>query len=132
MTTPRAERFRQRAGLHAASARRYRRNAEVLHQQGELESAGALLYEAAKRCINAVANQQGDNPVKTTTKFQALSRIVEQGLTNFDLYHGWYNASYLHSHADQSRLSDDEFDDAWETAQTFITEMLAIYDRGQP
>ena len=131
MMTPRAERFRQRAGLHAASARRYRRNAETLHRQGEREAAGALLYEAAKRCINAVANQQGDNPVKTTTKFRALSRVVEQGLTDFDLHHGWHNASNLHSHADQSRLSDAEFDDAWEVTQTFITEMLNIYDQGQ-
>ena len=118
--------------MHAASARRYRRNAEALHQQDELESAGALLYEAAKRCINAVANQQGSNPVKTTAKVQALQAVVAQGFTNVDLIRGWYAASYLHSHADQSRLSDAEFDDAWEVTQAFITEMLAIYARGQP
>ena len=116
--------------MHAASARRYRHNAEALHQQDELESAGALLYEAAKRCVNAVANQQGNNPVKSTAKFRGLQAIVAQGITRFDLIRGWQAASYLHSHADQSRLSNAEFDDAWEVTQTFITEMLNIYEQG--
>ena len=129
MTTGRADRLRRRAQSHAASARRYRRNADALLAQGEPESAGALLYEAAKRCINAIANRQGDNPVKTTAKVAALHSVAAQGFTDFDLIHGWRNATSLHTHADQGQLADAQFLIAWGTTQAFIAEMLAIYDR---
>ena len=129
MTTSRADRLRRRAPIHAASARRYRRNADALLERGEPESAGALLYESAKRCINAIANQQGDNPVKTTAKVAALQSVVIQGLTDFDLMRGWRGATSLHTHADQGYLNEAQFQDAWRTTQAFISEMLATYDR---
>lgn len=103
-----------------------------MYRQGETESAGALLYEAAKRCINAVANRNAVNPVKTAAKFHFLLNLSEQNLADFNLLRGWQRASDLHSHADQSHLGDEIFRDAWDTTQAFITEMLAIYDRGQP
>ena len=34
----------------------------LLERDADLDSAGALLYESAKQCINAVANQEGINP----------------------------------------------------------------------
>ena len=130
MTASRADRLRRRAPIHAAIARRYRRNADALLERGEPESAGALLYESAKRCINAIANQQGDNPVKTTAKVAALQSIVAQQLTDFDLMRAWRNAASLHTHADQGHLTDAQFLVAWETTQAFIAEMLSIYNRG--
>ena len=90
-----------------------------------------MLYESAKRCVNAVANRRGSNPVKTTAKYEFVQSLEEQNLTDFSLLRGWESASFLHSHADQSHLNDDRFRDAWGNTQTFITEMLVIYDRGQ-
>ena len=129
MTTSRADRLRRRAPIHVASARRYRRNADALLERGEPESAGALLYESAKRCINAIANQQGNNPVKTTAKVAALRSVAAQGLTDFDLMRGWQSATYLHTHADQGHLTASDFLVAWGTTQAFIAEMLNIGHR---
>ena len=128
MTTGRAGAFRRRAARHVANARRYRRNADVLRQQGEPESAGELLYGAAKRCVNAVANQRGDNPVKTQAKVSALRHILLRAGSS-DLMDGWQAAARLHIHADQSHLNPDEFDTDWSNAQTFIAAMLDIYHR---
>ena len=125
MTTRRAGVFRRRAEEHRAAALRYRNDADDLLREGKRESAGALLYESAKRCINAIANQQGSNPVRTAAKFQFLRSLAAQGHTAFDLLRGWHSASSLHSHADQGHLTDAAFAEDWGTAQTFITEMLA-------
>ena len=132
MTTRRAEVFRRRANEHRAAALRFRNNADALRRQGEDESAGTLLYEAAKRCINAIANQQGVNPVVTSAKFQFLQSIAAQAGSSFNLMIGWRSARNLHAHADQSYLNDADFAVDWDNTQTFITEMLTIYDRGQP
>ena len=129
MTGNRAAVFRRRAADHAAIARRYRRNADALLQQGERESAGELLYGAAKRCINAVANGRGHNPVRTTAKFNALQSIIADTTTAIDLHRGWHAAANLHTHGDQSHLTDDEFQAAWESTQAFIAAMLEIYNR---
>ena len=132
MPTRRTAVLSRRANEHRSAALRFRRNADALLQEGERESAGTLLYEAAKRCINAVANQGGSNPVRTVAKFQFLQSIVAQSHPNFDLIKGWHAAGDLHSHADQSHLDNERFEDAWENTQAFIAEMLAIYDQGQP
>ena len=115
---------RRRAELHAAAAHDYRRNADALRQQGEHPSAGALLYEAAKSCINAVANRQGRNPVKTTAKFQFLQALAASVAAGDDLLDGWRAANCRHIHADQLHLDDDAFSTAWDTTQAFIAEML--------
>ena len=47
---------RQRSVFHEVRARNYRRQAELLLQGTDLDSAGVLLYESAKQCVNAVAN----------------------------------------------------------------------------
>ena len=132
MTGDRAAAFQRRAVDHAANARRYRRNADALLQQGERESAGELLYGAAKRCINAVANLRGQNPVRTNNKFNALQSIIADTATTIDLNRGWHAAANLHTHGDQSHLTDDEFQTAWERTQDFIAAMLDIYHREPP
>ena len=129
MTTGRAAAFRRRAVGHAENARRYRRNADALLRDGERESAGELLYSAAKRCINAITNQQGDNPVKTQAKINALRRILLRAGRS-GLMDGWQAAARLHIHADQSVLDLVQFTRDWDTAQSFVVAMLDIYDRG--
>ncbi len=132
MTSDRAAAFRRRAAGHAEIARRYRRNADALLQQGERESAGELLYGAAKRCINAVANLRGHNPVMTTSKLNALQSIIADTDSAIDLNRAWREAVNWHTHGDQSHLTDDEFKAAWEITQAFIAAMLNIYHREQP
>ena len=128
MTTGRAAVFRRRAAGHAENARRYRRNADALLRDGERESAGELLYGAAKRCINAIANQQGDNPVKTQAKVSALRSILLRAGRS-GLMDGWQAAARLHIHADQSHLNPDEFNTDWGSAHAFVAAMLYIYHR---
>lgn len=128
MTTGRVAAFQRRAAGHAENARRYRSNADALLRDGEPESAGELLYGAAKRCINAIANQQGDNPVKTQAKINALRRILLRAGSS-ELMDGWQAAARLHIHADQSHLNADEFNTDWGSAQAFIAAMLDIYHR---
>ena len=132
MTSDRAESFRRRGAQHAASARRYQRNAAALLAQGELESAGELLYCAAKRSINAVAGQRGENPVRTHEKVRSLRSIAIRAGAGRNLMNNWRAAARLHTHGDQSYLTDDEFQAAWERTQTFIAAMLDLYHREQP
>ena len=132
MTSDRAESFRRRAAQHAASARRYQRNAAALLAQGEPESAGELLYCAAKRSINAVAGQQGENPVRTHEKVRSLRSIAARAGAGVNLMDSWRAAVRLHSHGDQSHLAANAFASDWETAQAFIAAMLNIYHREQP
>ena len=129
MTQQSYRRLRRRAEVHSDAARRYWHNANTLRSQGENASAGALLYEAAKSCINAVANQQGSNPVKTAVKFLFLQSFAAATATESDLFDGWGGAESLHTHADQFHLDDSDFSMAYSAAQTFIVEMLDIYDR---
>ena len=87
---------RQSAAWHEAEAGNYRRQADLLlEQNAHQNSAGALLYEAAKQCINAVANQQGSNPGATRAKVRFLDDIVERGLSTPDLIDNWQAAANL-------------------------------------
>ena len=128
MTTGRVAAFQRRAAGHAENARRYRSNADALLRDGEPESAGELLYGAAKRCINAIANQQeqGDNAVNTQAKINALRRILLRAGSS-ELMDGWQAAARLHIYADQSHLNADEFNTDWGSAQAFIAAMLGVY-----
>ena len=77
MTSDRSNRYRRRAFRHEARAHNYRRQADLLLQRdADFDCAGALLYEAAKQCINAVANQRGENPGTTGGKVNALRGIA--------------------------------------------------------
>ena len=131
MTQPNS-RARQRAEQHRARAASYRDDADLLLEQyGKGDSAAALIYESAKQCINAIANRNGENPGATGAKRRYLESIAsEPPGDGFDLEKGWQAATQLHVHADRGHLTADRFREAWQLAQTFVDDMLAIYDEG--
>ncbi len=95
-----------------------------------MDSAGALLYEAAKQCINAIANQRGLNPVSTGAKRRFLRTATVGATVPLDLMRAWRAAETLHVHADRGHLEPSDFEEAWATAQAFINQMLLIYADG--
>ncbi len=118
----------ERAEFHEARARNYRRQAELLRERdGDNDSAGILLYESAKQCINALANQWGSNPTSTGAKVRFLRNVAEREPPSLNLTGNWRAANRLHVHADRGHLSESDFDRDWESAQTFIEQMLLIY-----
>ena len=117
-----------KAARHEARARGYRRLADwLLEQEQDPEAAGILLYEAAKQCINAVASQQGENPLPTAAKFHFLRRLAATPAAPADLVGNWPAAGRLHINADRNNLAPADFRQDWDKAQTFIDQMLAIY-----
>ena len=136
--TPPAIRSRQRAERHRERAVSHRADADLLLvRYGKPDSAGALLYEAAKQCINeqcinALANQAGQNPGSTGAKKSFLSGLASQPpVSSLDLEYGWTAASQLHIHTDRGHLEADEFRDAWVKAQAFVADMLLIHAGGR-
>ena len=123
------DRYRQRAELHRARAVSYLEDANLLlTRYDKPDSAGALLYESAKQCINAIANRNDENPGATGAKTRYLGRIASQPLgSRFALEPGWDAAMRLHVHADRGHLTAERFQEAWQLAQTFIDDMLSIY-----
>ena len=123
---------REKAARHLAQARKCRWLADLLlTRENAPEAAGELLYAAAKQCINAVANQRGFNPASTLSKREFLISIGEREPGAATLLHDWYTVSKLHVHADQINLSPADYTTAWQTTQTFITQMLAMYAGGE-
>ena len=83
-------------------ARAYRADASLMLERSRLHSAGELLYESAKQCINAVANQEGQIPGYTRAKTMYVRSIAGQhSNARFNLATGWQVASHLHIHADR-------------------------------
>ena len=120
--------YRRRAERHQARARNYLQKAEMLlNEYDDPDSSGALMYEAAKQCINAIANLRGVNPGSTVGKVSELRSFVEEQPGPTDLMRDWGHANKLHIHADRELLTDDEYAAAWEGARSFIDDMLAIY-----
>ncbi len=109
-------------------AREYRRIARSIGgHEGDNDASGALLYEAAKQCINAVASQQGLNPGPTGSKIRFLRDLASGVGAMPNLLDNWQAASALHVNADRLHLSEAEFETAWTDAQVFIDQMLEIY-----
>ena len=109
-------------------ARNYRSQAQmVLDRDSDLDSAGALLYESAKQCINAVAIQRGENPGPTRAKIRFLRYLVEERWIATDMLRNWQNAVQLHIHADRGILIPAAFMEHWSAAQAFIDQMLLVY-----
>ena len=109
-------------------AREYLRLAElILTQESSRIAAGALLYESAKQCINAVANLQMMNPVSTGAKLRFLLDLSEREPGYPEIYLNWRAANLLHVNADRGLLTDRNFDDAWESSHAFIIQLLEIY-----
>ena len=106
--------------------------ADILRSRdGANAAAGALLYEAAKQCINALANSHGANPGTTGGKYRFLRNLSEQESTYLVLMDNWRSANDLHLNADRLTMSDQEFAIAWEQTQLFIDQMLQIYSLGE-
>lgn len=123
--------YRRRAERHEARARNYLQKAEMLlNEYDDPDSSGALMYEAAKQCINAIANQRGTNPGSTIGKVRALRSLVEELPVPTDLIRDWGHANKLHIHADREILNDAEYAASWEGARAFVDDMLNIYAAG--
>ena len=130
MTNNPAGVYRERAIRHEARARNYRRQAEgLLRRDADVDCAGALLYEAAKQCINAVANQRGSNPGTIGGKVNVLRALSTGENEAHELIRYWQGADRLHIHADRGNLDAAAYANAWEQSQTFINSMLNIYAR---
>lgn len=100
-----------------------------MERDNDTGCAGALLYEAAKQCINAVANQRGESPGTTGGKVNVVREVAAEVPNGPALMQGWQRADKLHIYADRGHLDADEYDEAWQQAQAFITAMLTIYSR---
>lgn len=101
MTQPNNE-YTIRAEWHLSMAGIYGADAVLLLERGSPHSAGTLLYESAKQCLNAVANKRGQNPVYTREKMRYLGDIVDQYPDSQSaLEEGWQAALDLHLYADR-------------------------------
>lgn len=111
----------------------YRTDADLMLERDSPHSAGALLYESAKQCLNAVANRRGYDPVYTREKMQYLG-VIEMLYPDIHttLEDGWQAAIALHIHADQGSLTEEEFHENWDKSQSFIGVMIEIYEEGTP
>jgi hypothetical protein len=110
----------------------YRRQAQaLLDRDNDLDCAGALIYESAKQCINALANQQGSNPAATGAKERFLFGFIEHNDIPPGLVSRWKFATRLHVHADRGHLEEPDFMEHWRETQVFIEQMLRIIDLGE-
>ena len=131
MTQPESEYIR-RAEWHLSMVAVYQADANLMLERGRPHSAGTVLYESAKQCLNAIANKRGYNPVYTREKMRYLRDIVAQYPDRQPvLVYGWQAALDLHIHADRGNLTDDDFYSNWNLSQTFIDNMLEIYEEGE-
>ncbi len=128
MTQPDNE-YTRRAEWHLSMIAVYRADADLMLERDSPHSAGTLLYESAKQCLNAVANKRGRNPTHTRDKMRYLGDLVnEYPDSQSILEDGWRAAMRLHLHADRGNLTDDAFESNWLNARTFIDDMLEIYE----
>ena len=113
------------ASKHYRAALRLRARAEQLYVEKELEAAAELLYMAAKRAVNAVANSRSLNPISTRAKYRQLKRIARTEPNGAQLLTLWDAAWRLHTYADQmpevATLEQD-----WRRTLKFIAGMLAL------
>ena len=125
----------ERAIWHGGVQQHYRASirlwaqAERLYENGEPEPAAELLYMAAKRAINAVANSRSRNPVSTRAKYRQLKRIVGSTHQGEQLLPLWDAACRLHIYADQTPDAE-RLDLDWRLSLAFIARMLAILFTG--
>ena len=119
---------REKAAFHELRARNYRRQARLLlEREQDPDCAGALLYESVKQCINALANQQGIDPLSTAAKFHFLRDLtgVEPGLP-YPIQR-WRAADRLHINADRGHLAAPQFMEYWAQAESLIDDLLELY-----
>ena len=110
---------------HYRAAVRLKTRAEQLYADDELEAAAELLYMAAKRAINAVANSRSRNPISTRAKYRQLKRIAQTEPDGAQLLTLWNAAWRLHTYADQMPESATLEPD-WQRTLEFIAGMLGL------
>ena len=110
---------------HYRAAVRLWAQAERLHSEQEIEGAAELMYMAAKRTINAVANSRSRDPIPTRAKYRQLKRIVPDTPEGELLLPLWDAAYRLHAYADQTP-EPAILDRDWRLAAQFIAGMLSI------
>ena len=124
-----AARHYRRAGEYQALAQNLLAGASEGAADTEILKAagGALLYEAAKQCVNAVANLNGRDPRANHEKMAEL-RIVANSHPHYPhLVRDSREAWQLHIHADQGHLTQREYAFAVARTGRFIADMQAIY-----
>ena len=95
-------------------------------------AGGALLYEAAKQCVNAVANLNGRDPQANHEKMAALRAIANAHPAYPQLISGSRTAWDLHIHADQGNLALTDLASAMQQTRQFIIDMQSIYRATAP
>ena len=95
-------------------------------------AAGALLYEAAKQCVNAVANRNGRDPQANHEKMAALRAIADAHPNYPNLIDDSRAAWHLHIHADQFNLPPGRLASAQERTARFVADMMSIYRATAP
>ena len=96
-----------------------------MYGEQEIEGAAELIYTAARRMVNAVANSRSRNPISIRAKYRQLNRIV-QDTPQGDLLLSLWDAAYLlHTYADQTP-ERAVLDRDWRLAAQFIARMMAI------
>ena len=124
-----AARHYRRAGEYQTLAQNLRASAAGNIGNAEIltAAAGALLYEAAKQCVNAVANLNGRNPQANHEKMAELRTIVNAHPHYPHLVRDSREAWQLHIHADQGHLTQREYAFAVARTGRFVADMRAIY-----
>ena len=110
---------------HYRAAIRLWAQAERLYENDEPEPAAELLYMAAKRVINAVANSRSRNPISTRAKYRQLKRIVRDTPHGELLLPLWDAAYRLHTYADQTP-ERAILDRDWRLTAQFVARMMSI------
>ena len=95
-------------------------------------AGGALLYEAAKQCVNAVANLNGLDPQANHEKMAALRAIANAHPAYTNLIRDSGQSWALHIHADQGNMPPVELATALRRAARFIADMCSIYRATAP
>ena len=133
---PRPDVDLEKADLHHRRARQFHDLAQVIlagspvtgnYTDILVDAAGALLYEAAKQWVNAVANLRGSDPQTNQEKLAELRGIITDHPTTFSLMDGATAAWNLHINADQAKLPRREFDFYFAASVVFTDELHAIY-----
>ena len=130
-TAPNCRNSKLNPSWNAAARKHYRAavrlwaQAERLYSEQEVEGAAELIYMAAKRTINAVANSRSRDPITTRAKYRQLKRIVQDTPEGEQLLPLWEAACRLHAYADQTP-ERAILDRDWRLAAQFIARMLSI------
>ena len=119
----------RRAGEYQSLAQNLLDGAAVNAQNAEIltTAAGALWYEAAKQCVNAVANLNGRDPQANHEKMAALRAIADAHPNYPNLIDDSRAAWHLHIHADQFNLPPGRLASAQERTARFVADMMSIY-----